>query len=185
MKEKDDLANRTLIISLVAAPLISLSFLFVGHPRWALAFLTGSGLSIFSMITIMLVVRALMYPGASPRVSALLNITLWMKLPIFGAGLYFIGLLYSAKYTEALFISLAGLCLIPALLTGKAIRDVARDMIADRKREKSQRSSSDFEANEARLSKRTPKNRLANESQFTHSRTCEPMTAAELAGKGG
>ena len=126
-EELSELANKTLYASQIFVAILSTAFLATGHVRWALSFLTGSGLSIFSMLTIMLGVRVLMHPGSSPKVSALLNVLLWMKLPIFGAGLYYVSVLYHGKYTEALLIAISGMGLIPMLVTLKAIRDVTSD----------------------------------------------------------
>ena len=137
------MANKTLCASLIFVAILSTLFFATGHTRWALSFLTGSGLSIFSMVTIMLAVRVLMRSDSSPKISALLNVLLWMKLPIFGAGLYYVGMLYHGKYTESLLIAIAGMGLIPMLVTLKAIRDVTRDILLEGKRDRGRRKSED------------------------------------------
>ena len=124
------LANKTLIWSLALTILATAAMYFSGHTRWALGFSTGAGLSIFSLATISFAVCWLMQPGVPPRVGILLNLALWLKLPTFAGGLYFIVKLYEGKHTDALLISIAGMGLVPALITMKALWDFAKDILS-------------------------------------------------------
>ncbi len=176
------LANKTLIWSLAITLIATLAMYFSGHTRWAYGFLTGAGLSIFSLATISLAVRWLMQTGVPPSVGVLLNLALWLKLPTFAGGLYFIAKLYEGKHTDALLISIAGMGLVPALVTMKATWDVAKDILnshsvnpTEKKVEFTVRTNSFSQDN----------SEVGVEPNFTSSRPVEALPTAKFAGKGG
>ncbi len=130
MSEK--FANRILILSLAVTVLATSAMYFTGHSRWAFGFLTGAGLSIFSLATISLAVSRLVKPGVPPKARNLLKLALWLKLPAFAGGLYFIVKLSEGKRTDALLISIAGMGLVPALVAINSVLDVLKDIPRER-----------------------------------------------------
>ncbi len=126
MSEK--FADRILILSLAVTVLATSAMYFTGHWRWAFGFLTGAGLSIFSLATISLAVSR----RVPPKARNLLKLALWLKLPAFAGGLYFIVKLSEGKRTDALLISIAGIGLVPALVALNSVRDVLKEIPRER-----------------------------------------------------
>lgn len=106
-----------------AAVLITAILFFAKLPTWAAGFLIGSLLSLFSMFSLMIVVPILFRPSTAAGAKGLLTMTLFMKLPIFGAVLYLVA---KTKFAEPMAVA-AGVILIPAVLTAFAIRQAFVD----------------------------------------------------------
>lgn len=125
--EQSNLHRRSLKTSALAFPVLTLAFFAAGKNDWGLGFLLGSGLSLFSMVTLMLAVPFLMRPGMPRHMTALLQMTLFMKLPIFMVGLYVV----SRISVGAAGASVAGISLVPTVITLLTIGDI----IAEGRRE--------------------------------------------------
>lgn len=93
------------------------------HTNWAWGFFIGALLSLFSMISLMLAVPFLTWSGAPRHMSALMIVTLFMKLPIFCIGLY----LATHLPGVSAFACCAGICLTPVAITIKAVGNLIRD----------------------------------------------------------
>jgi hypothetical protein len=106
-----------------ATGLLTAALFYAGRPTWAVGFLIGSLLSLFSMVSLTIIVPILFRPSASAGAKGLLGMSLFMKLPIFGAVFYLIS---KTNIAEPMAIG-AGIALIPAVLTGFAIRQAFRD----------------------------------------------------------
>lgn len=124
---QENLHRRSLKASALAFPMLTLAFYAAGKNDWGLGFLLGSSLSLFSMATLMLAVPFLMRPGMPRHMTALLQMTLFMKLPIFMVVLYIV----SRISTGAAGASVAGISLVPAMITLVTIGDI----IAEGRRE--------------------------------------------------
>jgi hypothetical protein len=117
------ITRRSLISGAWATALLTGVLFFAGRPTWAVGFLIGSLLSLFSMISLTVIVPILFRPGAGAGTKGVLGLTLFMKLPIFGAVLYLVA---NGKFAEPMAVG-AGIALIPAVLTGFAIRQAYID----------------------------------------------------------
>jgi hypothetical protein len=116
MQDAQNLPWRTLKTSSLLTPILAL-LLYGSQPARAWGFAIGGFLSIFSLATIACVVPMLFQTGAPRYVRALLNLTLLMKLPIFGVGLY---LATNVRGIDPAFTAI-GAGLVPAVLTLKAL----------------------------------------------------------------
>jgi hypothetical protein len=117
------ITRHALISGAWATGLLTVVLFYAGRPTWAVGFLIGSLLSLFSMISLSIIVPILFRPSASAGAKGLLSMTLFMKLPIFGAVLYFVA---KGTFAEPMAVA-AGIALIPAVLTGYAIRQAFLD----------------------------------------------------------
>lgn len=106
-----------------ATALITAILFYAKLPTWAAGFLIGSLLSLFSMFSLAILVPILFRPSTAAGAKGLLTMTLFMKLPIFGAVLY---LITRTKFAEPMAVA-AGIALIPAVLTAFAVRQAFVD----------------------------------------------------------
>lgn len=111
------LSRRSLITSAQAAVFIWGALLLARHPGWALGFAIGALCSLFSLFTLGLVVPMLLRPGVGPKMRALLGVTLFMKLPLYCAGLY---LATRGPMAQAMGATL-GIALVPVVITLKTL----------------------------------------------------------------
>jgi hypothetical protein len=96
---------------------MSLGLVLGRHGGWAAGFIIGALLSLFSLYSLGVCVPALFHPGATRRASALLQVVLLMKLPLYGIGLYIASRMGSA----AAFAAFAGCTLVPVIITVEAV----------------------------------------------------------------
>lgn len=85
---------------------------------WATSYLWGAFLSLFSMISLMVVTPRLLSPKAPQMATFILMLLLFLKLPFYGGCLYFA---ISAPGFSA-FALLAGATLVPALIGLDALK---------------------------------------------------------------
>jgi len=108
---------RTFFHSVAFAIPIALALFLSGHRNEAVGFAIGAVLSLFSLYSLGVCVPALFRPGANGSASALLQLLLVMKLPIYAVGLYMATRMGSA----AAFAAFAGCALVPAIVSSGAI----------------------------------------------------------------
>ena len=111
---------RTFIHSLLAGSAIALAFYLGGHAGWGAGFLIGAALSLFSLYSLKVCIPALFRPGAPRYASALMQVLLLFKVPIYGVGLY----LATRFGTEASFAAFGGCSLVPCVVTLETIGKV-------------------------------------------------------------
>lgn len=87
--QEQSIKMHTLKVSLLFSVLIPLGLYYSGYSKLAFGFVFGAILSVFSFISLAIVVPFLFRPGSSPAVKGLLGITLYMKLPLYMVILYF------------------------------------------------------------------------------------------------
>jgi hypothetical protein len=147
--KQDKMQHRALKAGVWATALITAALFYANLPTWAWGFLIGSLLSLFSMVTLTVIVPFLFQPGVGQRAKGLLTATLFMKLPFFCIGLYIIA---KGKFVEPMAAG-AGIALIPAVLTVFAVRQAFADARAEAaaEREKLARRAAEREARRARF----------------------------------
>ncbi len=118
--EDKPLTTRTIKASLLLAPVIFFLFGAFGHKNWAWGFALGASLSLFSFITLKIVVPMLFMPGSPPYVKAILGLTLWMKMPVICVILY-IGTHVPSITPGAM---VPGIAFIPGVIVLRAIGDM-------------------------------------------------------------
>ncbi len=127
--EDKPLMVRTLKASLFLAPVIVYLFLTFGHKSWAWGFLLGAGLSLFSFLTLKVVVPMLFQPGAPTYVKGILGLTLWMKMPIICVVLY-VGTNVPAICPGAM---VPGIAFMPGVIVLRAIVDMISESVSHRR----------------------------------------------------
>ena len=127
-QELHDYSDRLRVVktSFLAGIFVTLLLLAADHHRWAWGFVIGAILSLFSLITLTIAVPFLTWPGAPRHMSALIIITLFMKMPIFCVGLY----LATRLPGVSAFACCLGIGLAPAVITLKAAGHVLNDMVS-------------------------------------------------------
>ena len=108
---------RTFFHSLGAAAVIALFLAFGGYRLMAAGFVTGAVLSLFSLFSLKICIPALFRSGASRGASALLQVVMFMKLPVFAVGLY----LATRLGTAASFAAFWGCALVPCVISLEAV----------------------------------------------------------------
>ena len=121
--QEEKISKRALKASILTAIVTTLLFFGTHHNSWGWGFLVGAFCSLFSMITLTVVVPMLFRPGANPRVKGILSLTLFMKLPIWSFSLY---LMTNVKGVEPMAGGL-GVALGPGIITVFALRNVYRE----------------------------------------------------------
>lgn len=119
------LCIRTLTVSTLIAFASVLLLCVVGRTNWAWGFLIGALLSVFSFATLAMAVPFLMWPGAPSHMSALLQVTLIMKLPIYCVGLYLACNLPGVTPAASVF----GICLVPGVITLRTLSGMVKAAI--------------------------------------------------------
>ena len=119
------LCIRTLTVSTFISLGAVLLLCIAGHTNWAWGFLIGALLSLFSFATLAMAVPFLMWPGAPSHMSALLQVTLIMKLPIYCVGLYLACNLPGVTPAASVF----GICLVPGVITLRTLSGMVKSAI--------------------------------------------------------
>ncbi len=114
---EEKLTLRTLRTSAPTSLAVTATILACGHRGWAAGFLIGSALSLFSLFSLTIVVPMLMRPGAPRFAGSLLGLTLFMKLPLYFAGLYAVTHIPGISAAWAAF----GIGLTPTIITLKTV----------------------------------------------------------------
>ena len=104
---------RTFFHSVVGAIVVAPALVAAGHPTWAAGFAIGAFTSLFSLFSLKVCIPALFYKGATARATALLQVVLIMKLPIYAIGLYFA----TRMGNSAAFAAFVGCTTVPAVIT--------------------------------------------------------------------
>lgn len=113
MKQQHKQIVRTFFHSVIAAALGALALTMSGHGRWGAGFLLGAAVSLFSLFSLKACVPALFYSGAPRRSTALLQMFLVLKLPVYAGALYIATKMGSA----AAFAAFVGCTLVPGVIT--------------------------------------------------------------------
>ena len=86
--QEDTLCLRSVKTSALLTIFATLLLLVAHQSAWAWGFLIGALLSLLSLVSLTVIIPFLFRPNAPRHMSALLGMTLMMKLPLFMAGLY-------------------------------------------------------------------------------------------------
>jgi hypothetical protein len=131
MQNEETLRIRTLYHSLWIG-LVTNAALFGLAPRgWAWGFLVGAVMSLFSALSLIVIVPLLFRPGANEHTKGLLSATLFMKIPLYMVGLY-IGT--NVKGVEPMAM-MCGILLVPTVITLRAIHHAMQDAAQHRSRQ--------------------------------------------------
>lgn len=115
---------RSLKASFLFFTLVSLGLYLAGRPAGAWSFAIGSFLSLFSLTSLMAAIPLLARPTSSPgMVKGVLALLLYLKLPLFSAGLY-VGTRLPGCDQILLGV---GVALVPLVLTVQAVCDALRE----------------------------------------------------------
>lgn len=124
--QKDPVTRNSIKYGAYLGMIGTVLFFTIGHPDWGKGFLIGSLLSILSMSSLMFLVPFLFIPG-NRAAKGLLSATLFMKLPIYGVLVYLAVLVAKTGW----FALVLGITVVPAVLTGCAIRGAFREAAAE------------------------------------------------------
>jgi hypothetical protein len=109
--------DKTVVRSLKSAAWVAIAldvmFFCSGQNHWGWGFLIGALVSLFSLVSLVVIVPILVRPGASPHVKGLLAMTLFLKLPFYALAL---GLANPQHGVEPMAVGL-GVALVPLVLT--------------------------------------------------------------------
>ena len=108
---------RTFFHSVIAAIAVAMALVAAGHATWAAGFAIGAFTSLFSLFSLKVCIPALFYKGATARATALLQVVLIMKLPIYALGLYFATRMGNA----AAFAAFVGCSTVPVVITVETV----------------------------------------------------------------
>jgi hypothetical protein len=111
--QEDKTVVRSLKSAAWFAVALDLTIFNYRQPMWGWGFLIGALLSLFSLVSLIVVVPILIRPGASPHVKGLLAMTLFMKLPLYAVAL---SLSNPRHGIEPMAVGL-GIALVPLVLT--------------------------------------------------------------------
>ena len=114
---EDKLTLRTLRTGAAGTLVVTATVAASGHSGAAIGFLIGAVLSLFSLFSLTFLVPLLLRPEAPKFAGSLLGVTLFMKLPLYFAGLYAATHIpgVSAVWTAC------GIALAPMIITLKTI----------------------------------------------------------------
>ena len=129
MPTQDEINLRTLKTGSWLAALIVLTLAWTGHRAAAWGFGLGALLSLFSLLSLTVIVPTLFHPNASRHVKQVLSITLYMKLPVYCMALYLIARLPGLGPA----LSVAGIALSPAVITLKTLGGMIARSPAERR----------------------------------------------------
>ncbi len=115
------MVGRALKTSALFAIATTILLLSGGRTDWAISFGLGALMSLFSLLSLTIIVPALIRPGAPQFSRSLLNLTLLLKLPLYAAGLYLIMRLPRSAPAAAA----AGIGLVPGVITLNALGSLA------------------------------------------------------------
>jgi hypothetical protein len=109
--------DKTIVRSLKSAAwfaaALDLTFFCSGQTSWGWGFLIGALVSLFSLVSLLVLVPILFRPHASPHVKGLLTMTLFLKLPFYGIALS----LANPRHGVEPMATGLGTALIPLVLT--------------------------------------------------------------------
>ena len=111
--QEDKTLVRALKSAAWCAAALDLLFFASGQPAWGRGFLIGALVSLFSLVSLIVIVPILIRPHASPRVKGLLSATLFMKLPFYAIALW----LASPRHGVEPMGAGLGIALVPLVLT--------------------------------------------------------------------
>lgn len=114
------LTTRTLKASFLLAPIVVILFCTFGYKSCAIGFILGASLSLFSFITLKIVVPKLFMPGSPRYVKGILSLALWLKMPLICVVLY-VGTHSSAVSPAAM---VPGIGFMPAVIVLCAIGNI-------------------------------------------------------------
>lgn len=117
MQEEEKAAVRALKTSAWVAVFTTLLLIRAAHTDWAWGFSIGAFVSLFSLVSLTIVIPMLFQPGASSHVRGLLGLTLFMKLPVYAGCLY---LATSVRGVAPMAVGI-GLALSPIVITARTI----------------------------------------------------------------
>ena len=109
--------EKTVVRSLKSAALcavaLDLLFFMGGRATWGWGFLIGALVSLFSLVSLLVIVPILFRPHASPHVKGLLLLTLLLKLPFYAVALSMV----TPRHGIEPLAAGVGVALIPLVLT--------------------------------------------------------------------
>ena len=111
--QEDKTVVRSLKSAACLAAALDLTLFCSGRTPWAWGFLLGALVSLFSLVSLIVLVPILFRPHASPHVKGLLLMTLFLKLPFYGIALS----LASPRHGVEPMAAGVGIALIPLVLT--------------------------------------------------------------------
>ncbi|HEV2472739.1 MAG TPA: hypothetical protein VGS41_08755 [Chthonomonadales bacterium] len=129
------LQEETVVRVLRMGTLFTLAFcgtlILSGRFGWALGFACGAALSLFSLLSLGVLIPRLLNPQFPARSKALLALTFFGKLPFFATVLYFASRFGSAQPG---FLA-SGALLAPGIITGRTIADLVSHRAGEKKPE--------------------------------------------------
>lgn len=111
--QEDKTIVRSLKSAARCAAVLDLTLFCTGQTMWAWGFLIGALVSLFSLVSLLVLVPILFRPHASPHVKGLLTMALFLKLPFYGIAL---SLVHPSHGVEPMAAGV-GIALIPLVLT--------------------------------------------------------------------
>ncbi len=111
-KKRQSLTRRVLRDGLLFSFVTTLVLVGSSHSNWAISYLWGAFLSLFSMVSLMVVAPRLLHPKAPQVATFLLTLLLFLKLPFYGVCLFWA---INAPGFNA-FMLLGGAVLVPVLI---------------------------------------------------------------------
>jgi hypothetical protein len=108
---------------------VTLILFSLGGAGVAWGFLIGAGMSLFSLVTLMIAVPNLLHPGASRRAQRRLGLLLFLKLPLYMVGLYIVTRARGVQPMGAVF----GIALVPALAFWQTVMGLLPEARATKK----------------------------------------------------
>ncbi len=111
------LSSRALTTGTWSLGLVTFALFESQRLTWATGFLLGGAMSLFSLLSLTLVIPMLFQPGMPRYMAALLGVTLLMKLPLYCGALY---LAATCRFISPAAV-FAGLLMAPLMITLKTI----------------------------------------------------------------
>lgn len=117
-KKRQSLTRRVVREGLLFSVALTFALVVSKHGNWAVSYLWGAFLSLFSLISLMVVLPRLLHPKAPQIATFLLTLLLFFKLPFYGVCLF---LAIHAPGFSA-FALLGGAVIVPVLIGLDAIK---------------------------------------------------------------
>ena len=115
-----NLAVRALKTGTWTLALTTFALFETSRTTWGAGFLLGGAMSLFSLLSLAVVIPMLFQPGMPRYMTALLGVTLLMKLPLYCGALY---LAATCRFISPA-AAFAGLLIVPTVITLKTIGGV-------------------------------------------------------------
>ncbi len=111
---------------LLTTLVITVFLLSGGHSGLGISYLWGAMISLFSLVSLTVLVPRLLHPNAPQAATFMLSLLLFLKLPFYAIALYL------ATHTQGFSVALliTGAVLIPLVLAVEALRTEAKPAIA-------------------------------------------------------